>query len=682
MTIKFTRAAPVLLLALSEISIASSYLDEVVVTGRRDGQSAMTLTGQVGRLSADELTEIGHAHIQEAAVRIPGVWLSRGDGQELLASVRSPVYTGPGSCGETLVAEDGLPTRPSGLCNVNQLFEVNAEQASGFEVWRGAGSVFYGSNAMHGVINSLSPKVESNYAALELGPHDYKRIKVGVHSVQGAHSWQVAANGNSNGSFKDDSGFDQQKVSIKHGFSEEDFEAQSHLSLTNLNQETATYVKEGREAYEHGSWNNNDSPEAYRDAQSLRLSSRLTWQNNDGDSWSLTPYLRSSEMEFMQHYLPVLAVEKNGQDSFGLNGIFETMLSTELSLWMGIDFEWANMWVKERQDEVDGGFGALRYQGQHYDFEVTSNLLAAFANVEWNLSDTTTVEAGVRFEHIQYDYDNNMLAGDTRDDGSACAAPGCRYYRPADRSDRFNNPSFHVGFTHQLTDTWVVYSRVASAYRAPQINERYRLLADNPDLSQFEEKTLKSLEAGVRYGGEKLALEVSAYGMRKKDVIIKASDNDTVGDGESSHSGLELGLSYGFNQQWLLQVAAAWAEHQVDKASDLNGASVNGNEFDTAPEWQGSSQLKYSLSESTSIELEWVYMGDYYIDAENDNTYDGHSLFNLRVHTELNQDWSANIRLKNIADQRYAERADFSFGSYRYFVGGGRSLYVELQREF
>ncbi|MFL2494976.1 MAG: hypothetical protein ACJ0RL_05050 [Porticoccaceae bacterium] len=42
-----------------------------------------------------------------------------------------PVFTGAGSCAEILITEDGLPIRPTGMCNVNQLFEANTEQASG-----------------------------------------------------------------------------------------------------------------------------------------------------------------------------------------------------------------------------------------------------------------------------------------------------------------------------------------------------------------------------------------------------------------------------------------------------------------------------------------------------------------------------------------------------------------------
>ena len=72
-------------------------------------------------------------------------------------AIRSPVLTGAGACGAFLVLEDGLPSRPAGFCNVNQLFELDFEQAGAIEVVRGPGSALYGSNALHGTINVLMP---------------------------------------------------------------------------------------------------------------------------------------------------------------------------------------------------------------------------------------------------------------------------------------------------------------------------------------------------------------------------------------------------------------------------------------------------------------------------------------------------------------------------------------------
>ena len=37
---------------------------------------------------------------------------------------------------------------------------------------------------------------------------------------------------------------------------------------------------------------------------------------------------------------------------------------------------------------------------------------------------------------------------------------------------------------------------------------------------------------------------------------------------------------------------------------------------------------------------------------------------------------------RNLFDEDYAERADFGFGNYRYFVGRPRGAYVELSYQF
>ena len=77
-------------------------------------------------------------------------------------------------------------------------------------------------------------------------------------------------------------------------------------------------------------------------------------------------------------------------------------------------------------------------------------------------------------------------------------------------------------------------------------------------------------------------------------------------------------------------------------------------------------------------ELEWVYMDSYYLEPDNLHEYDGHSLLNLRVSSQLSARVSAAVRLTNLLDEDYAERADFGFGDYRYFVGQPLGAYIEI----
>ncbi|MDX1555540.1 MAG: LysR family transcriptional regulator, partial [Xanthomonadales bacterium] len=41
----------------------------------------------------------------------------------------------------------------------------------------------------------------------------------------------------------------------------------------------------------------------------------------------------------------------------------------------------------------------------------------------------------------------------------------------------------------------------------------------------------------------------------------------------------------------------------------------------------------------------------------------------LRLTTQWSPRWSGGLRVTNLLDEDYAERADFGFGEYRYFVG-------------
>ena len=56
-------------------------IQSIVVTGRRLMEDQSKVIGNAGQVSEDELQRIAHAHISQVTARVPGVWLSRGNGQ-------------------------------------------------------------------------------------------------------------------------------------------------------------------------------------------------------------------------------------------------------------------------------------------------------------------------------------------------------------------------------------------------------------------------------------------------------------------------------------------------------------------------------------------------------------------------------------------------------------------------
>ena len=201
--------------AVAEESQTSEDLEELLVTAGRSPTPALELIGNSARLDAEAIRITRHQHIHELAVRLPGTWISRGSGQEHLTAIRSPVLTGPGSCGAFLTLEDGISTRPTGFCNVNQLFEIPTESAVATEVVRGPANALYGSNGLHGTINFLMPQpsLESAAdAAVEVGPDDFLRGRLNVTGGLGNTALSAGIIGNTYDGFRDDSGYDQFKA--------------------------------------------------------------------------------------------------------------------------------------------------------------------------------------------------------------------------------------------------------------------------------------------------------------------------------------------------------------------------------------------------------------------------------------------------------------------------------------
>ena len=398
-------------------------------------------------ISSDELKFLNVTHNKELFNSSAGSWISRGSGQESLISLRSPMLTGSGACGSFLILEDGLPIRPAGFCNVNNLFEVSTNLASKIEILKGPSSARFGGNALHGAINFQSLKIDgNNYLKTEV--NDDESFKASFQ-YQEASNWSLGIALDRDQGFRDSSGFDQQKLAFKVKNNFKNWQAISYLNLTNINQETAGYIS----SYKSSLRLTNVNPEAYRDAKSFRFNTILT-QIKDNFEFQLRPYFRYSKMDFIQHYLPGKPLEKNDQTSSGLNFLMDVKGFANHKISFGMNIEMANVQLEEFQlnklTNSSAFNNAVRPQGLHYDFKVNTNLLATFLSHEFITEDDYKIYSNLRFERLNYNYDNLMLDGRTRADGTECGFGGCYYSRPADANISFSDNSFRFGFSKKI----------------------------------------------------------------------------------------------------------------------------------------------------------------------------------------------------------------------------------------
>ena len=658
----------------------ASALEEVIVTATRSPIALASYPGSVTRIAAGAVELVGATHSSELVNRAAGAMIQRGSGEESLTALRSPVLTGAGACGAVLVLEDGIPIRPVGTCNVNELFEVNLEQAAAVEVLRGPGSVLYGSSAVHGIINVIPPmpdQIPAFGAVLEGGSDAYFRVRLAAGSDTDDGGIGVVLNATDDGGWRDASGFEEEKMNAVWTRPLGDGGLTLRLSGSNLDQETAGFII-GQDAYRDPALaRSNPDPEAYRNATSLRFAAQY-----HGDSGNeLRVFVRSSRMDFLQHFLLGQPVEKNGQDS---GGVMLTTTGRALAggdLIAGLDAELAQSSLLQYQNgpTTDGSpaANAIRPAGKHYDYDVDSRVLAGYADWRRPLAPRWSLEAGLRLEYARYDYDNRMIDGNTDEDGVPCPG-GCLYSRPADRSDDFTNLAPRIGLVWNLSDAVTAYLSLARGFRAPEATELYRLQRQQ-SVADLDSEQADAAELGLRWRAETASLDLALFHMDKRNVILRDSEGFNVSGGRTRHVGLEYEGDWAFAGNWSLSAAGTFARHEYrfTAAVEQGEQITSGNDIDTAPRDIHALRLRHDAA-WLEAELEWLLVGSYWANAANTARYGGHNLGNLRLTAQPGDDWTVSLRVTNLLDTAYADRADFAFGDYRYFPGRGRAYFLEL----
>jgi len=471
--------------------------------------------------------------------------------------------------------------------------------------------------------------------------------------------FRLSANLAHDGGFRDDSGFDQQKLILQHQTDLGLWEVASLLALNNLNQETAGFL-EGDDIYrDRDAIETNQNPEAFRDTQALRAQVKATRETDLG-TLILQPYARRTQQRFLRHFVPGQALDKNGHTSFGVkSGLYGDGWSA------GLDAEYTSGFQYEFQ-ENPSLFSFV--QGLHCDYEVDAVVLAGFAAKGFQLSNRVKLHLGARGEYTSYDYDNRA---DTGTSG--------RFIRAADRTDDYFTLTPKLGLTYEADDV-TFFARAARGSRAPQTSDLYSAQQNQvPGEAQVE--TLDSLEAGLRSRSfARAKFELTAFTMWKDNFFFRSANGFNVVNGKTRHEGIEASLDLPLGEGFSIQGAGTLARHTYDFSEDVGSAANNisdGDRVDTAPDTLGNLALRYDADRFGTY-LRWTHVGEYFTNPGNMNSYPGHDLFTLGGRVDVRDNLQLSLRVDNLFDDRYADRADFAFGNECFFPGRPRTLFAGL----
>jgi outer membrane receptor protein involved in Fe transport len=225
-----------------------------------------------------------------------------------------------------------------------------------------------------------------------------------------------------------------------------------------------------------------------------------------------------------------------------------------------------------------------------------------------------------------------------------------------------------------------LYAQLGSGFRPPQATELYRLQSGQ-NVADLDSERIWSIEFGARRSWSAVDLDVTLFAERSDDVILRDANGFNISDGKMESYGTEFSVAWVASEVHSFDLAGTYALHRYafDRDAARGERIEDGNDVDTAPRWIGSAHWRYEILPQLLSELEWVYLDDYYLNAANTARYDGHEVVNWRATWQISARLRTFARVLNVLDRKYADRADFAFGNYRYFPAMLRQFYLGFE---
>ncbi len=665
------------------LKAAAVTLPEVVVSSSREEQTVATTPVSIGVIEEEEIHETRSHHPSELVNRTPGVYVSNFGGEGHATAIRQPITT------KALYAylEDGVPIRSTGFFNHNALYEINIPQAGRLEIIKGPGTAVYGSDAVGGVVSVFTRDPSENPEAelfVEGGSSTYLRALGTASSTFGREAFRTDLNVTSADGWRDGSPYDRQSGTVRWDHHANDrVRFKTVAAISHIDQPGDGGGDLTADDFENAPSRTYTSI-AFRRVMAVRLSSEIQVRGEQS-TFGATAYARYNELDLLPSWQLSFDPQtwESKHQSLGLLTRYRrsvNALRTNFST--GVDLEYSP--GSRLETEIIPTRAGLVFTDYtvgetQYDYDVSFYQVAPYAQADVALPGSVNLSAGVRYDHLGYDYTNLLSVVDT---GS--------HRRPASTDVSFDRLSPKLGATWEVAPSVSVFASYREAFRAPSESQLFRQGAAENTVDLKPVRAF-SWDGGVRAAlGGTVTFEATAYSMRLRDDILTFFDPATglrltQNAGATNHRGVELGLGVGLVEGLRLDGAVSYAKHTYVAWQPRPTLDYSGNEMELAPRFLGNTRLTYrpSFLASGMIAFEWTRLGSYWMDPENTHKYDGHDLFNLYATVPVTPHVELSGRVSNLGDVRFAETSSFNAQQgERFRPGPPRQFYLGAQYRF
>ncbi|MBI1181958.1 MAG: TonB-dependent receptor [Alphaproteobacteria bacterium] len=629
------------------------------MTATREGTPLFDLPESIGVLDAQELAEAHVTHPSEIMGRIPGVYQGWLSGDHHVTAIRQPINFNP----LYLYLENGVPKQAPGFFETNAMFDMNVSQIERMEITKGPGTALYGSDAVAGVINIVTPSPPKDFEGsiqLQGSTRGYKQALVSLGGTVGVHGIRADINLMQDSGWRDATEADHQLGTLTWTIDNGGpLTVRNVLVLARVNQDSpgsnlsfADYRNNPRI---------NLSPIDFRLVESVRFYSLIDYAAGDS-LLSVDPYVRWGRTKLLPFFQLSFDPAYFDESATSLGALikFRHDFSDSFRLIAGFDIDHTSGGrVDTRIVPVKNGkfYVSFSDAGTIYDFNVKALTLSPYLHGEWQITPRLRLTAGLRYDYTHYDYTNNL---------STVVDPTAAHNRPPSQTLHFGNFTPKAGFTYDITDRLNAFFSYRQAFRVPTTAQLFRpgTSSSSTDLKPVK---AESFEVGLRGRWQRVSFDLSLYTMEIKNDILVFTDNatgvrDIQNAGDTRHKGVELGVTVDVTPTLSLSASYARTDNHFIDWTPVSGVDLSGNKINRSPKDVGSARLDWrpGFLNGGRFEVSWEHLGSYYLDDDNTHTYGGHDLLHLSANMFVAKGVEVFVRLHNVLNQRYATNGRYT----------------------
>ena len=665
---------------LIQNSFANTALEDVTVTTATktekniDGVSASVII-----VTKEDIEKISASTLKDVFEKIPSINAQFGRFPHPSSASKASVSIRGAGANGTLILIDGkrLSGETEGPYELNRIPAAMIER---IEIVKGSMSTLYGSDAIGGVINIITKKVDKNNSTLD--------VKYG----QNGHGEAKEKNVNFTTAGK--------KEDIKYKLFGSIIDTSSYSKNKSYTQ-VATNPTTGAvlAANPQNGINGTNKVTFGDDSNVKNIGTRIEKDLNDSVTLGVDlNYLdenREGTYIGSAQYAGGGLIKNTPVNSEDNNRRFD--VSSDLKYQINDDLSGQTKvyrsYYKKRNETTP-----ITFEGPvSTKFSANVTIDTIESNLTYSLNDSNIITTGVEFREETRDssainpvasssdfitkkvkYESLFVQDEIALTDSLNATMGARYDKI---SNADNKATIQAGLVQKLTENTNLRANYAQGYRAPDIAELYVVSPSYKDGKRFGSDVIygpkttaydlkpeqsQTFEIALSNRLEKLFSEIVLFNTKIDDKIELVS----YGAGNAKYytsenldkvdiKGVELNLDYTLNHNADLNFNLTYLNTK-DKSTN--------KELIFTPDLSASLGFNYKILSNVATNLSLRYLGEQYSDTQNSATTDDYTLVDVGVNYDVNKTLTLYTGIDNIFDKKIEEELGTNVGAY-YFAG-------------